>query len=293
MAPRCDLAGVVRRGVAVVAVAGVGVAAGCGTSDDASSDETVMTDPDVAGIVVTEPAPSTWCGNGLVPLVVAYDADDGQFRWVSCTDDLQYHGLLAVADGVVYAASFENGAAVDVTALDAATGDVVTDAPPPPGDETDDEPYTGEPTAVELDGVTIIGGQDDPTRAVFPDGTEGWSRPGVWAYDDVWAIDDDAVFAFEHETSRLVAYEIDTGEVRWGVEGDPYADGLWPWYAADGRLYTLWSNLQVRATTDGALVWRTGYPGGGMGAPGPRMSDVGTDRTNVFVAFTVQPSPGD
>jgi hypothetical protein len=262
----------------VAVVAAAVVVASCGSSD---------------GAVVTEPDPSTWCDDGLTPLVVAYNADDGEFRWVACTDDPNYHSIFHVADGVVHVAAWRNGAVTEMTALDSETGDVVADAPSPPGADDPPEPYTGGPGRVELEGVTIIGGQDDPVRAIFADGSEGWSQPGVWAYDDVWAIDDGVVFAFEHESSRLVAYEIDSGAVRWSVEGDPYAEGLWPWYAADGRVYTLWSNLQVRSTSDGTLQWRTDYPGGGMGAPGPHMSGVDTDGTSVFVSFTGTPSGGD
>lgn len=278
MALRHGSTGFLQRGVAVVAgIAAVSVA-GCGSSGD---------------VVVTEPDPSTWCEDGMTPLVGAYDADDGEFQWASCTDDTSYHSIFSIADGVVYVAAWRNGAVSNMTALDVTTGEVVADAPSPPGADAPAEPYTGGPGRVELDGVTIVGGQDDPVRAIFADGSEGWTRPGVWTYDDVWAIDDGAVFAVERETSRLAAYEIDNGDVRWSVEGDPYADGLWPWYAADGRVYTAWSNLQVRSTSDGALVWRTGYPGGGMVTPGPHMSGVDTDGTNVFVTFTGGPTGGD
>jgi hypothetical protein len=139
--------------------------------------------------------------------------------------------------------------------------------------------------------ITVIGGQDDGVRAVSADGTL-WSQPGVWSYDDVWAIDDGAVFAVE-EYSRLVAYEVETGDVRWFHEGDPYREGLWPFYAVDGRLYTLWSNLQVRSTADGELLWRTDYPVEEMEDVGLRMTGVDTDGTSVFVSFATEGSGGD
>ncbi len=116
---------------------------------------------------------------------------------------------------------------------------------------------------------------------------------GVWAYDNVWAIDDGAVFAFEHEASRLVAYEVDTGDVRWSQEGDPYREGLWPFYAVDSRVYTLWSNLQVRSTADGELLWSTDYPAEEMEDVGLRMTGVDTDGENVFVSFATEASGGD
>lgn len=275
-------AGWFRSAIAVTFLAGAALAGACG-SDDASGD------------VVTEPAPSTWCDGETVPQAVAYGADGEGVRWVSCADEPDYRSLLPVTDGVLYVAEYGSGVITEWTALDAATGEPIDDAPPPPPSrsETEGTQRMGQPARVDLGDVTIIGGQDDPTRATFADGREGWTQPGVWTYDDVWAIDDDAVFAFEHESSRLVAYEIETGEVRWAVEGDPYAEGLWPWHAADGRLFTAWSNLQVRSTSDGELVWRTGYPAPAMGEPGPRISGVETDGTSVFVSFATEPSAGD
>jgi hypothetical protein len=180
-----------------------------------------------------------------------------------------------------------------VTALDAATGEPVEDAPPPPPERgtLEGQPYTGQPPRVEVGDITIIGGQDDAVRAVSADGAL-WSQPGVWAYDNVWAIDDGAVFAVE-DYSRLVGYEVDSGNVRWSYDGDPYREGLWPFHAVDGRLYTLWSNLQVRSTADGELVWRTDYPPEEMEATGLRMSGVDTDGTNVFVSFATEASAGD
>ena len=234
------------------------------------------------------------CPEGSAPLVVAYEYDGDGVRWSSCSDDTAYRSLLPVGDGVVYVASYAAGAASDVVALDAATGEPVEDAPPPPPQRgtVEGQEYTGAPGRVEVGDIVIIGGQDDPVRAVSTDGTL-WSQPGVWAYDDVWAIDDGAVFAFEREASRLVGYEIETGDVRWAHEGDPYREGLWPYYAVDERLYTLWSNVQVRSTADGALWWRTDYPVEEMEAAGLVMTGVDTDGTSVFVSFATEGSGGD
>jgi outer membrane protein assembly factor BamB len=269
----------------------------CGSSDEASTGPAAPEGDgsDVDGRVVDEPPPSSMCPEGSAPQVVAYDDDGGGVRWISCSDDAGHQSLLPVADGVVHVATFVNGAVSKATALDAATGEPVEDAPPPPPRRgvVEGQSYTGEPTRVELDGVVVIGGQDDGVRAISTDGTELWSRPGVWTYDDVWAIDDGAVFAFERETSRLAAYEVETGDVRWAHEGDPYREGLWPYHAVDGRLYTLWSNLQVRSTADGALLWRTAYPTEEMEAADLRMTAVETDGTSVFVSFATQGSGGD
>jgi outer membrane protein assembly factor BamB len=263
----------------------VGASVACGSSDDG---------PSADGQVVTEPSPSSMCPAGSAPQVVAYEYDGAGVRWSSCSEDTTYRSLLPVSDGVVYVSSFENGASVDVVALDAATGEPVEDAPPPPPQRgtVEGEPYTGEPARVEVGDIVVIGGQDDPVRAISA-GDTLWSQSGVWTYDDVWAIDDGAVFAFEHDASRLVAYEVETGDVRWAQEGDAYREGLWPFHAVDERLYSLWSNVQVRSTADGALRWRTDYPVEEMEAAGLRMTGVDTDGTSVFVSFATEASGGD
>ena len=270
--------------VVVVPFILVALLAACGSSDDASTDSS-SDGPSVDGQVVTEPSPSSMCPEGSAPQVVAYEYDGDGVRWSSCSDDTTYRSLLPVSDGVVYVSSFENGASVDVVALDAATGQRMDDAPPPP-------PQRGRPARVEVGDLVIVGGQVDAVRATSTDGTL-WSQPGVWTYDDVWAIDDGAVFAIERDASRLVAYEVETGDVRWAHEGDPYREWLWTFHAVDGRLYTLWSNVQVRSTADGALLWRTDYPVEEMEAAGLRMTGVDTDGTSVFVSFATEASGGD
>jgi outer membrane protein assembly factor BamB len=234
------------------------------------------------------------CPEGSTPQVVAYEFDGGGVEWVACTEETGYRDLLPVTDGVVYVATYTAGVVGNVTALDAATGEPMDDAPPRPRPRSSVEGKVspGQPARVEVGDVVVIGGQDDGVRAVSADGTELWSQPGVWTYDNVWAIDDGAVFAVE-EYSRLVAYEVETGELRWSYEGDPYREGLWPFYAVDGRLYTLWSNLQVRSTADGELLWRTDYPAEEMEDVGLRMTGVDTDGTKVFVSFATEASGGD
>ena len=286
-----------RRWLAVVSLVFAALLSACGSSDNASPGATDagVDGSSADGGVVTDPMPSSMCPEGSAPQVVAYEFDGGGVEWVSCTDEIGYWSLLPVVDGVVYVATYNAGAVGKVTALDAATGELIEDAPPPPAPRgtVEGQPYTGQPTRVEVGDIVVIGGQDDGVRAVSTDGTELWSQPGVWSYDDVWAIDDGAVFAFERDVSQLVAYEVDTGEVRWSHEGDPYREGLWPFHAVDGRLYTLWFNLQVRSTADGELLWSTEYPAEEMEAVGLRMSGVDTDGTNVFVSFATEATGGD
>ena len=273
-----------RRWLGAVSLAVAVVAGACGESGGESGGD---------GGVVAEPLPSSMCPVGSAPQVVAYEFDGDGVEWVSCTEETGYWSLLPVADGVVYVAAYSQGVPSKVTALDAATGESIEDAPPPPPARgtVEGQPYTGQPARVEVGDITIIGGQDDGVRAISSDGTL-WSQPGVWTYDNVWAIDDGAVFAVE-EYARLVGYEVETGEVRWSYEGDPYREGLWPFHAVDGRLYTLWSNLQVRSTADGELLWRTDYPAEEMEDTGLSMSGVDTDGASVFVSFATEASAGD
>jgi outer membrane protein assembly factor BamB len=178
--------------------------------------------------IVTEPAPDEMCDQGSVPQAAAYDFDDGSLRWVSCTDELAWRTVRAVTDDAVY---IETGNTQEVTALDPASGDVLSGAPPPP---PRDDP--GGPAVIEVDGVRVRGEQITGVWVTDANGVEMWTRPGGWVYGDVWAIDDGAVFAVEHQ-SDLVAYELQTGNVRWAHRGDPYAEGLWPWYA-EGQVST-------------------------------------------------------
>ncbi len=230
---------------------------------------------------------------------MAYEFDGDGVEWVSCTEEIGYWSLLPVADGVVYVATYNLGVPSDVTALDAATGEPIEDAPPPPPARgtVEGQPYTGQPARVEVGDITIIGGQDDGVRAissrwhavVAAGGLELRQRLGDRRRRRVRRRTGEA----PARCARLVAYEVETGEVRWSYEGDPYREGLWPFYAVDGRLYTLWSNLQVRSTADGELLWRTDYPAEEMEATGLRMTGVDTDGTSVFVSFATEASAGD
>jgi hypothetical protein len=235
--------------------------------------------------IVTEPAPDEMCDPGAVPQAAAYGFDDGILRWVSCTDELAWRTVRAVTDDAVY---IESGRPQALMALDPATGDVLDEAPPPP--PADDR--SAEPQMIEVDGVFVNGEQISRVWVTNANGVEVWARPGGWVYGDVWAIDDGAVFAVE-SSSDLVAYDVQTGHVRWAHRGDPYAEGLWPWHAEGQRLYSMWGNLQVRSTVDGAVIWATQYPWEGAPTGSVRMSGVGVDDEHVFVAFAAEASGGD
>ncbi len=132
-----------RRWLAVVSLVFAALLSACGSSDD--------------------PLPSSMCPEGSAPQVVAYEFDGGGVEWVSCTDEIGYWSLLPVADGVVYVATYSQGVPSNVTALDAATGEPIDDAPPPPPARgtVEGQPYTGQPARVEVGDITVIGGQDD------------------------------------------------------------------------------------------------------------------------------------
>ncbi|MET0661913.1 MAG: PQQ-binding-like beta-propeller repeat protein, partial [Ilumatobacteraceae bacterium] len=234
------------------------------------------------------PSPDEMCEVGQVPQAAAYDLDDGSFRWASCADGNAYRSVRAVTDDAVYVEEVGGTAQGDTIALDPADGSVLADAPElPPGARVPTGP-------IEVDGLTVSGGQDDPVAVRGANG-ESWTQPGTWAYDNVWAIDDDAVFAVERgngfDSSRLVAYELATGDIRWEYVGDPYAEGLWPWHAEEGRLFTVWNNLQVRDTGSGDLLWKTSYPPSQN--PDLRMAGVDADDEAVYVGFGSAASGGD
>jgi outer membrane protein assembly factor BamB len=224
------------------------------------------------------------CATGEVPQAAAFALDDGTLRWVSCTTGEAFRMVQAVTDDAVYVFSGPE----QVVALDPDDGTVLADAPPAP--TPDSMSQSGGHAPIEVDGFQVTGGQDDPVRVSGSDGSN-WSQPGVWVYDDVWAIDDGAVFAVEREGSRLVAYQLEDGEVRWSYTGDPYGEGLWPWLAEDGRLFTMWSNLQVRDTATGDLLWRTEYPP--PTNPAQRLAGIATDDDTVYVGFGTAASGGD
>jgi outer membrane protein assembly factor BamB len=233
--------------------------------------------------MITEPTPDEMCEGSSTPQAAAYDFDDGTFRWVSCADEPAWRTIRAVTDDVIYVITQTQV----VTALDRTTGRVLSEAPPPPPLAEQENP-----PVIEVDGVQIRGEQISRVWATDASGVELWTRPGGWVYGDVWAIDDGAVFAVENH-SDLVAYDIQTGAVRWAHRGDAYAEGLWPWHAEGQRLYSMWGNLQVRSTIDGSLIWATQYPWGGSPTGAVHMSGVGTDGDGVFIAFASEQSGGD
>ena len=261
------------------------LSAGCGSDDadpaaanpstsatDAAADTTPELTTSAPAATTTEPSsaassdrpgPMALCAAPEAPHVIAFDRASGDVRWVACGEEPGFRYLEQVSDGIVYV--------LHTGAFDAVGGHLITDAPPPPP-RIGPTGQPGQPQTTVVDGFTISGGQDDPTRASDANGRVLWSQPGHWVYDDVAAIDDGAVFALEFldsSGSQLVAYEIDTGELRWSTPGDsdPVPWELSPWAADDGQLFAGWTNVHVRNTTDGTPIWSTDWPTIVAGAP--------------------------
>jgi outer membrane protein assembly factor BamB len=231
------------------------------------------------------------CDAPEAPHVIAFDRASGDVRWVACGEESGFRYLRQVSDGIVYVVHGGQPDPSSYSAFDADDGHLVADAPSPP-------PQGRQQTTV-VDGVTIRGGQDDPTSARDANGRVLWSQPGHWVYDDVAAIADGAVFALEFLDSggaRLVAYEIDTGELRWSTPGDsdPIPWGLSPWAADDGQVFAGWTNVHVLNTTDGTPIWSTDWPTIVEGAPSAvHISGLAVDDDNVYVGIVSELGPGD
>lgn len=266
------------------------------------------------------------CSNGETPAVAAYAVETGKFKWATCAADGRYREVVAATDRTVYVrvGSYPEQT---VVALDAANGRDEPSAPPPPAGSTDTlscyappgmpsrAGYTapdcgGALSAIVVGDTRLVGGQDDPTTAFdASSGAKRWEHPGSTVYDGVWAAGAGAVYVVDRRSepgvARLVAYDLKSGAVRWERKlVDPYgADMGWPWYASDRGLFTIWSNLVVLSTKDGATLWRTNYPversrSPGVPSPSPgvparRMTGVRANSSTVFVAFSKAPSGGD
>lgn len=247
------------------------------------------------------PAPATLaelCPDGEAPVLAAYSLDHGRFQWATCSTEQLRHDVQAVTEdavfvGVTRSSPFEQW----TVAYDPDDGTELPDGGPTDGRPEPPPPFTGDPSVFfpEVDGVRIEGGQDDPTTAVdVATGERLWTQPGSPPYDDVWAVGDGAVFVIDRtsvDATRLVAYEVDDGEVRWQLDDiDPYGTELgWPWHVQDDVLFTIWSNLALLSTDDGTTIWRTDYPVVEL----LRMTGVRADDDTVYVAFSSTPSGGD
>lgn len=149
-------------------------------------------------------------------------------------------------------------------------------------------------TPPETPGLTVTGGQDD--RLIVSNSTTGdeiWSTPDFLAYDDVWAVGDGAIFMAHRAAApdstgigSLRAYELETGEIRWETESHVKS---YPWWVADGRVFSIWTDLTALTTTAGDVLWTTDY--GTQDFPG--MRGVLANDDTVFVSFANGWGSGD
>jgi outer membrane protein assembly factor BamB len=268
-------------------------ASGCGDDENTGAN----------GTRAASPLPDQMCSAGQVPQAAAYDLDDGSFRWASCTDGDAFRMVQAATDDAVYVLDTSQRMSDDfpyyrTVALDPEDGSVLMDAPEAPAPEVTAEP--GHMFRIPVDGLTVTGGQDDSVTVYNTDGTVRWNQPGTWVYDDVWAIDDGVVFAIRYGEpatadivfpARLIAYELDTGEIRWDHLGDATREGLDPWLAENGRVFTVGQNLEVRDTGTGEVLWKTAYPRSQH--PNLRLIGVAVNDDTVYAGFATAFGEGD
>ena len=252
-----------------------------------ASTSVVVNGSGIVGATATGPDVTDMCDPPQQPYAAAYDRMTGEFRWAACDQSPGFLYLQQVTDDAVYLLG--SPAEGTFVALDPTNGEPIEAA------AIAAEP--GQPFTTVVDGLTITGGQDDPTRAKDGDGTLVWEQPGHWTYDNVAAIDDGAVFAIEFLDNgdfRLVGYEIDSGELRWEATGWAYLEGLWPWLARDRQLFTGWANLQARSTVDGTILWATRWLVDDPFAPGvAHVSGLAVDDDTVYVGLVFVSGPGD
>jgi hypothetical protein len=276
------------QGVAVLA--GAVLLAGCPIK---TVDPVPGTDAPPVDVQGSAPAPSDMCPAGQYPVVAAYGLADGAFRWVTCDTGPDMYVSTAASDDHVWVERLD--VEREMLRIDVRSGEIVGRgaAANYPGDVPDgaDVRRTSPPSTAS---VFVRGGQDDPLQGIDKQTGEAvWAAVGVPAYDDVWAGDDEAVYVVSWDMtgqtpgSWMVAYAIETGEALWKADLDDL--GL-PWHAANGRLFTMWSDLNVLDTADGSLLWSTSYD---RSSDFPRLFGAVTNADAVFVSFTMVPSGGD
>ena len=140
-------------------------------------------------------------------------------------------------------------------------------------------------------GAIVFVGQDDPVTVLNAStGEEMWTAPGHTPYDDVHAIGDAAVYVLDG--SEFVAYELESGTVRWRQPQDS-VQLTRPWLATEETMFTMWWNLEARATDTGAVRWTTTYPTKAAYVDGPRMASIARNSDLVAVGFVSGSLGGD
>jgi outer membrane protein assembly factor BamB len=111
-------------------------------------------------------------------------------------------------------------------------------------------------------------------------GEARWTAPGAPSYGDLWAIGDDVVTVLDR-AGGIVAYDVDTGDVRWRRDesvGQPHQ-------TTGDSVINLWGGmLSVLSSADGSTRWSHEKP---MGSD--LMSSLAANPATVFVAVNTLP----
>ena len=174
------------------------------------------------------------------------------------------------------------------TALDLLDGEVVWTAQLPVDENSSIDAAIGPVQG----GASVFGGQDNPVTVLdAATGQQRWTAPAAPPYDNVWAVDAGTVYLVDRDAAEIVAYDLLTGEERWRQpQGDGY---VWPWLADGDAVFTMWWNLESRASDTGEVRWHTDYPTGPSPVDGQRMTSASMNESHVFVGFTSGSLGGD
>lgn len=113
-------------------------------------------------------------------------------------------------------------------------------------------------------------------------GQQLWEAPGRASYGGLLAAGDGVVAVLTLGGSRLVAYELSSGNERWRVAQSAYVE---PQMISGTSLVALWEGeISIVSTTDGATIWSATQP-----FQSPLMNSIGSNRTSVFVAINSLP----
>jgi len=184
--------------------------------------------------------------------LVRLDRSTGQLQWLT---EVGYEGAAtpAVYDETVYVTTWNPGANLGrgLAAVDAKSGDIMwqglTDA------------NIGSSPAVTADGV-FIGGYETTTVAAFDhDGTERW-RHTLGEYASTPAVTDGTI-VYGAGTSRVVAYDAESGDQQWQFETD--GETTTAPTVVDDRVVvgTRAGTLYALAIENGAEDWSIDLPG--------------------------------
>ena len=173
--------------------------------------------------------------------------------------------------------------------LDLRTGALRWTANLPPNEHPQD-PAPDTAIGPVVAGMALFGGQDKPFVAIdAATGEQRWTGTGSPPYDNVWAVDDGAVYLVED--GELVAHDLASGAVRWRQpQGEGY---VWPWIADGGTVFSMWWNLEARAADTGVVRWSTEYPTASSATGGQRMVSAVSNAASVFVGLTDGTVGGD